>query len=63
MKKLVLTKEAFVIGENALDYLKEMNAERAVIVTGGKSMFSTGVIDKVTELLEEGGAEVFVYSG
>ena len=63
MKKLVLTKEAFVIGENALDYLKEMNAERAVIVTGGKSMFSTGVIDKVTKLLEEGGAEVFVYSG
>lgn len=45
MKKLVFTKDAFVVGENALSYLKELGAKKAVIVTGGKSMFQTGVID------------------
>ena len=39
MKKLVFTKDAFVVGENALSYLKELGAKKAVIVTGGKSMF------------------------
>ena len=63
MKKLVFTKEAFVTGEHALDYLKEIKAGCAVIVTGGSSMFRTGVIDRVKGLLEEGGAEVSVYSG
>lgn len=36
MKKLVFTKDAFVAGENALSYLKELGAKKAVIVTGGK---------------------------
>lgn len=63
MKTLVFTKEAFVTGNHALDYLKEIQAERAVIVTGGNSMFRTGVIDRVKGLLEESGAEVTVYSG
>lgn len=63
MKKLVFTKEAFVTGEHALDYLKEIEAKRAIIVTGGNSMFRTGVIDKAKSLLEQGGAEVTVYSG
>lgn len=63
MKKLVFTKDAFVTGEHALDYLKEIKAKQAVIVTGGNSMFRTGVIDRVKGLLEEGGAKVAIYSG
>ena len=63
MKKLVFTKEAFVVGENALSYLKELGAKKAVIVTGGKSMFQTGVIDAAEKYLKESGCEVTVYSG
>lgn len=63
MKKLVFTKDVFVTGDHALEYLKELDTARAVIVTGGTSMFRTGVIDKVRGFLEEGGCEVSVYSG
>ena len=34
MKKLVFTKEAFVTGEHALDYLKEIKAGCAVNCNG-----------------------------
>ncbi len=50
-------------GENALEYLKEIDTKKAVIITGGSSMKRTGVLDRVTELLEETGASVSVYSG
>lgn len=63
MKKLVLTKEALVIGENALGYLEKIKGNRAVIVTGGASMFRTGVIEKATKLIQKAGCDVFVYSG
>ena len=63
MKKLVFTKDVLVAGEDALSYLKELGAKKAVIVTGGKSMFRTGVIDAAGRYLKESGCEVAVYSG
>lgn len=63
MKKVTLTRDMLVTGENALAYLKELTFQKAVIVTGGSSMKRTGVIDKVTDYLKENGAEVAVFSG
>lgn len=63
MKKLTLTRDMLVTGENSLEYLKEIHTKKAVIVTGGTSMKRTGVLDKVTMLLESVGATVSVYSG
>lgn len=63
MKKLTLTRDMLVTGENALDYLKEIGSTKAVIVTGGQSMKKTGVLDKVTGLLESTGTEVAIYAG
>ena len=55
MKKMTLTRDMRVTGENALDYLSEIKSQKTVIVTGGQSMKKTGVLDKVTRLLEKGG--------
>ena len=63
MKKLNLTRDILVTGENSLEYLKEIDTKKAVIITGGSSMKRTGVLDRVTELLEENGAAVTIYSG
>lgn len=63
MKKLTLTRDMLVTGENALDYLAEVKCKKAVIITGGQSMKRTGILAKVTRILEEKDAEVAIYSG
>ena len=63
MKKLYLTRDILVTGENALEYLREIDTKKAVIITGGSSMKRTGVLDRVTGILEEAGASVAIYSG
>ncbi len=63
MKKINLTRDILVTGENALEYLKEIDTKKAVIITGGSSMKRTGVLDRVTELLKTTGANVSIYSG
>ena len=57
MKTITFTKDALVIGENALEYLKTLKCKKAVIITGGQSMKKTGVLDKVTNILNQAGAE------
>lgn len=63
VKKLTLTRDMLVTGENALDYLAEIKCKKAVIITGGQSMKRTGILAKVTRILEEKDAEVAIYSG
>ena len=63
MKTITFTKDALVTGENALDYLGTLKCKKAVIITGGHSMKKTGVLDKVTKILNQAGAEVAIYSG
>lgn len=63
VKRIILTRDMLVTGENALDYLAEVKCKRVVIITGGQSMKKTGVLDKVTSILKGIGAEVAVYSG
>lgn len=52
-----------VHGEDALDYLKNLEGKKAAIVTGGSSMKRFGFLDKAKELLEEGGVEVLIIDG
>ena len=63
MKTITFTKDALVTGENALEYLKTLKCKKAVIITGGQSMEKTGVLDKVTNILNQAGADVAIYSG
>lgn len=62
MKNLRLTGERVVTGANSLDTLGTLCFTRAMIVTGGRSMFRNGTIDRAQELLSRTG-EVSVYSG
>ena len=52
-----------VHGENALEYLSELDGEKAVLVTGGSSMKRFGFLDKAKELLEKAGMEVDIIDG
>ncbi|MBU5315551.1 iron-containing alcohol dehydrogenase [Clostridium bornimense] len=63
MKELRLNSEVLVVGINSLEYLKNIKYSKAMIITGGKSMFATGVIDKVKEYLGKDNKEVYIYSG
>lgn len=63
MKKLVLSGKRILTGAGSLSYLKELNYKKVLLVTGGKSMLETGVIDKVASYLKEQGSEVMIHSG
>lgn len=63
MKKIVLSGKQIVTGIGSLSYLKELAFNRAIIVTGGRSMIETGVIDKAAAYLKESGCEVQIHSG
>ena len=63
MKKMVFTKTALVAGADALNYLGEVEFNKAVIVTGGSSMERTGVIGRIRNLMEQDGRTVSLYSG
>lgn len=56
MKKIRLTGEQLITGPGALDALGELEFTRAMIVTGGRSLFRNGTIDRAKALLEPHGA-------
>lgn len=62
MKSIRLTGERLVTGPGALGALGELEFTRAMIVTGGQSMFRNVTIDRAKALLSQRG-EVAVYSG
>lgn len=62
MKSIRLTGERLVTEPGALGALGELEFTRAMIVTGGQSMFRNGTIDRAKALLSQRG-EVAVYSG
>lgn len=63
MKELTLSGQLLVCGENGLSWLQNISASRVMVITGGSSMFRTGVIEKIKEILQQGKNEVSVYSG
>lgn len=50
-------------GANCLEYLKNLEGKKAVLVTGGSSMKKFGFLDKAKSYLEEGGFEVLIIDG
>ncbi|MGN0994003.1 MAG: iron-containing alcohol dehydrogenase [Butyricicoccus sp.] len=56
MKKIRLIGEQLIAGSGALDALGSLEFTRAMIVTGGRSLFRNGTIDRAKALLEPHGA-------
>ncbi|NRT72133.1 iron-containing alcohol dehydrogenase [Clostridium beijerinckii] len=63
MKALRFNGDVLVTGANSMEYLKKIKYNKAFIVTGGQSMFKSGVINKVKEYLGNDEERIFVYSG
>ncbi|MDB2161394.1 iron-containing alcohol dehydrogenase [Clostridium butyricum] len=63
MKALRFNSDLIVTGVNSMEYLKEIKYNKAFIITGGQSMFKSGVIDKVKEYLGNDEERITVYSG
>lgn len=63
MKEIVLSKQKVITGRGSLEKLSEFSGKRVMIVTGGQSMFRTGVIAKAESILEKNDCKVRTYSG
>ena len=50
-------------GKGALEALKSLKGERAIVCTGGSSMRKFGFLDKVVSYLEEAGMQVEIFDG
>ncbi|MEG0315148.1 MAG: iron-containing alcohol dehydrogenase [Erysipelotrichaceae bacterium] len=57
MQRFTLPRDLY-FGENALDYLKQLDGKKAVLVLGGGSMRRFGFVDKVLANLKEANIEV-----
>lgn len=53
MRKLVLSGKGIFTGRGSLETLEQYSYKKVMIVTGGKSMLETGVVDRVRGLLEK----------
>ncbi|WP_455645575.1 iron-containing alcohol dehydrogenase [Methanosphaera sp.] len=62
MERFTLPRDLY-FGENALDYLKELDAKKAVVVIGGGSLKRSGVLDKALDNLKEANVEVKLIEG
>ncbi|OOM13866.1 iron-containing alcohol dehydrogenase [Clostridium saccharobutylicum] len=63
MKALKFNSDVVVTGINSMEYLRKIKYNKAFIITGGQSMFKSGVINKVKEYLGNDEEKIFVYSG
>ncbi|CDF57169.1 iron-containing alcohol dehydrogenase [Thermobrachium celere] len=63
MKELKFHGKSIIIGENSIEYIKNIDFKRVFIVTGGRSMFENGAIDKLMSILKEKSAEVHIFKG
>lgn len=63
MKILKLNGDKIVTGKGSLGYISEIKGKRIFIVTGGKSMFVNGTVDRIKTMLENSGKEYVIMSG
>ncbi|MBZ4664180.1 MAG: iron-containing alcohol dehydrogenase [Caloramator sp.] len=63
MKELKFHGKSIIIGENSIEYIKNIEMKRVIIVTGGRSMFDNGAIDKLIGILKEKNVEVHIFKG
>ncbi|SHF20839.1 iron-containing alcohol dehydrogenase [Caloramator proteoclasticus] len=63
MKELKFHGTSIIIGENSIEYIKNIEMKKVLIVTGGRSMFDNGAIDKLIGILKEKNVEVHIFKG
>lgn len=63
MKELKFHGQSIITGRGSLDHLKSIHSRRAIIITGGASMFDNGTIAKIVSLLESAGITTHVHRG
>ncbi|TCO79322.1 iron-containing alcohol dehydrogenase [Marinisporobacter balticus] len=63
MKILKLYGDKLITGKDALNYIKDIEGSRIFIVTGGKSMFNNGTIDRIKGMLNESGKKYTIMDG
>lgn len=63
MRKLVLSGKRIITGAGSLAALADLDYKRVMIVTGGKSMIVSHVIDRACEYIKKEGTEVVLFSG
>ncbi|WP_196599986.1 iron-containing alcohol dehydrogenase [Pectinatus frisingensis] len=63
MKILRFHGENIVNGVGSLAYLKKIPYKRAMVITGGKSMYESGIIDKIEKYMEKPDSNLKIYSG
>ncbi|WZL73325.1 iron-containing alcohol dehydrogenase [Clostridiaceae bacterium 35-E11] len=63
MKELKFHGESIVTGQGALNYLENIKGKKVFIVTGSRSMFQNGTMDKIEEILGKGNTIFECYSG
>lgn len=60
MNRFTLPRDLYY-GKGSLEYLKQLNGKKAVLVLGGGSMKKFGFVDKVVSYLEEAGIETKLF--
>ena len=63
MKELKFHGRSIITGRGSLAAIKDLGVKRDFLVTGGRSMFENGVIQRIEGFLKEAGAELQVQSG
>ena len=63
MKVLNYSPANIVIGDGALEYLKNTKGLKVLLVSGGSSMRKSGVLGKIEEYLREGDNEISSFTG
>ena len=63
MRPMKLAGSELMFGQGCLDYIKTLPYKRVSIVIGGASMQKSGMLDKITGLFKEAGADVQVITG
>ena len=63
MKELKFHGDKVIIGANSLEYLKEINITKVFIVTGGKSVFENGTMDRIKEMIKDKKLAYYIFSG
>ena len=62
MQRFTIPRDLY-LGENAIDYLKEVKAKKALLVIGSERLIKDGTVPKIQENLKEAGVETLVFSG
>lgn len=63
MKSIRLMGEQLTFGSGSLKEIENVDAEKVFIVTGGRSVFTNGTMDKIEDYLVNSGKDFMLFSG